>query len=80
MLQAWLSLNVSMAGTLQGGFFPRVPHSNKEHVPLPAGVIPLIWSYKCLNDPLDESEEGVLGLNDHSSLKSTSLSLCNSSH
>lgn len=26
MLQAWFGLNVSMAGTLQGGFFPRVPH------------------------------------------------------
>lgn len=40
MLQAWLGLNVFMAGTLQGGFFPRVPQGNSAHIPLPAGSFP----------------------------------------
>lgn len=27
--------------------------------PLPAGAVPLIWSYRHLNDPLEGSEEGA---------------------
>lgn len=76
MLQAWFGLNVSMAGTLQGGFFPRVPQGNSAHTFLCLQDRSTHLELQCLNAPLDESEEGALGLNDHPSLKSTSLSLC----
>lgn len=81
-VQAWFGLNVSMAGRHTSRWF--LPQSSTRvtgctHSSACRGPSTHL-ELQCLNDPVDESEEGALGPIDHPSLKSTSLSLCNSSH
>lgn len=59
-----------------GGFLPQSPQGNSARTFFCLQGRSTLLELQRLNAPLDESEEGTLGLSDHPSLKSTSLSLC----